>query len=192
MAEALSSSSTRRGSLLGDKETDCQTPRCLRRRSRRCGSWPAEIVTAPGRRSAAGRPAKRGAEAPFSPTEIVGTPVTSLPSKEEKPLSKCADGSAGGDRGSAPHREKGSKVNPPAWFPGGGILRAAFIHAEEDNNNRTKVARPEWTTAPLSPACDRGVSLCWAPSGPTWGGGMRSCRPAVIWRVIGGGGCYPP
>ncbi|XP_037278271.2 uncharacterized protein LOC119171596 isoform X1 [Rhipicephalus microplus] len=125
MAKALS---TRRGSLVGDAETDCQTPRCLRRRSRRCGSWPAETVKS--RRSAAGRPAKRATAAALSPAEAVGTTVTSLLPREEKPATKCADGSAGGDRGSAPHREKG-RTNGRRRAPGsrGGGRPAAFTSA---------------------------------------------------------------
>ncbi|KAL3202286.1 hypothetical protein MRX96_042581 [Rhipicephalus microplus] len=59
--------------------------------------------------SDAGRPAKRATAAALSPAEAVGTTVTSLLPREEKPATKCADGSAGGDRGSAPHREKDGK-----------------------------------------------------------------------------------
>ncbi|KAH6931318.1 hypothetical protein HPB50_023518 [Hyalomma asiaticum] len=91
---------TRRRSLFGDTETLRQDPRCLHRQSRRCSSWPTE-----SRRSFVGRPGKRGAAAPPSPTVIVNIVVTSP--KDDKPPAECADGSACGDRGSAPLREKG-------------------------------------------------------------------------------------
>lgn len=77
----------------------------------------------------AGRPGKRGAAAPPSPTVIVNIIVTSP--KEDKPPTECPDGSACRDRGWAPLREKGranGRRRAPGSRGGGGRL-AAFASA---------------------------------------------------------------
>ncbi|XP_050035519.1 uncharacterized protein [Dermacentor andersoni] len=125
MAKA-SSASTRR--QLDDADSLKQDPRCLRRRSRCCSSWPTGSVTHESRRSATGRPGKRGAAAPLPP--YGGITVTSSVPKENEPTTQCVGGCAGGDRAPAPHRERG-RATGRRRAPGsrGGGRPAAFTSA---------------------------------------------------------------
>lgn len=150
--------------------------------------------------SADGRPAKRGAGDPLPPAENGDITVTSSPPKENESTTQGVDGCAGGDRGPAPHREKG-RATGRRRAPGsrGGGLPAAFTSAMAAPR-RAVPARSRCTqTDPMVCSCasyppTTGAIHPWlldgaprptAPPLPDAADLLRLAEPPDVWLAVG-------